>query len=87
MPEPIFVSYRREDSSDAAGRLKETIRHRFGEDFVFTDTSAIGPGDKWAARLQSALEASRVVLAVIASAGEVAGRRVRVIERYRSRIT
>jgi pterin-4a-carbinolamine dehydratase len=65
MPEPIFVSYRREDSSDAAGRLKETIRHRFGEDFVFMDTSAIGPGDKWAARLQAALEASRVVLAVI----------------------
>jgi hypothetical protein len=65
MPEPIFVSYRREDSSDAAGRLKETIRHRFGEDFVFMDTSAIKPGDKWPASLQAALEASRVVLAVI----------------------
>jgi pterin-4a-carbinolamine dehydratase len=65
MPELIFVSYRREDSSDAAGRLKETIGHRFGDDFVFMDTSAIKPGDKWPARLEAALEASRVVLAVI----------------------
>ena len=65
MSEPIFVSYRRDESSDAAGRLKETLLRRFGEDFVFMDTDAIKPGQNWPARLRAALEAAHVILAVI----------------------
>ena len=40
----IFISYRREDSQDLAGRLFDRLAQRFGRERVFRDIDAIDPG-------------------------------------------
>jgi hypothetical protein len=40
----IFVSYRREDSQHAAGRLVDRLTQSFGKDRIFMDVDAIEPG-------------------------------------------
>ncbi len=40
----IFICYRRDDSSDAAGRLYHPFKDRFGPERVFMDVDAIEPG-------------------------------------------
>ena len=42
----IFISYRREDSQELAGRLFDRLAQRFGKDRVFRDIDAIDPGAK-----------------------------------------
>ena len=44
----IFISYRREDSQELAGRLFDRLAQRFGKDRVFRDIDAIEPGAKFA---------------------------------------
>jgi hypothetical protein len=40
----IFVSYRREDSSDVAGRIADHLRAEFGDDSIFIDVDTLVPG-------------------------------------------
>ncbi len=40
----IFLSYRRDDSEGFAGRIRDRLAQRFGEDAVFQDISSIPPG-------------------------------------------
>jgi hypothetical protein len=40
----IFVSYRRQETRDLAGRLCDRLRDQFGESQVFIDVDAIEPG-------------------------------------------
>ena len=40
----IFISYRREDTSDAASRLHEDLCDAFGQAQIFTDIHALEPG-------------------------------------------
>jgi hypothetical protein len=61
----VFISYRRDDASGEGGRLADTIRHEFGEDSVFMDTSDIPLGEEWPAALRGAVQNASVVLAVI----------------------
>ena len=44
----IFISYRREDTADAAGRLYDLLRARFGHRRVFMDVDTIKPGEVFA---------------------------------------
>src|SRR5882724_591123 len=44
----IFISYRREDSQQLAGRLFDRLAQRFGKDRVFRDIGTIDPGAKFA---------------------------------------
>ena len=44
----IFISYRREDSQELAGRLYDRLAQRFGKDRVFRDVDAIDPGANFA---------------------------------------
>jgi hypothetical protein len=37
----IFISYRREDASGHAGRLRDRLTQRFGRETVFMDVSDI----------------------------------------------
>lgn len=60
----IFVSYRRKDSSQFVGNLKQKLVEEFGE-IVFVDTDEIRCGDNWPQALENALESSSVVIAVI----------------------
>ena len=61
----IFISYRRQDSEDAAGRLKEKLSERFGEERVFFDVDSIPVGVDFRRYLEDAVSQCDVFLALI----------------------
>jgi TIR domain len=61
----IFVSYRRQESADLAGRLSDRLADRFGEDQVFIDVDTIELGVDFAEEISRAVAACQVLLAVI----------------------
>jgi len=61
----VFVSYRREDTQGEAGHLLADLRRRFGEDRVFMDIAAIGPGEDFGLSIERAMADCSVVLVVI----------------------
>jgi hypothetical protein len=61
----VFLSYRRDDSRSATGRLADGLQTAFGRDQVFRDLDAIPPGEDFEAALARAIGGARVMLAVI----------------------
>ena len=61
----IFISYRREDSQHAAGRLVDRLERSFGRDQVFMDVDAIEPGLDFVDVLDQKLANCDVLLALI----------------------
>ena len=61
----IFLSYRREDSADVAGRIFDHLERRFGRDRLFLDVDAIRYGDDFRHRIGEALDRTGVLLAII----------------------
>jgi hypothetical protein len=61
----IFISYRRDDTAAAAGRVYDRLCHLLGKANVFFDVSAIGGGKDFASRIVSEIEASDGVLVFI----------------------
>jgi hypothetical protein len=61
----IFLSYRRQDSQSATGRLADRLEEHFGAERVFRDHEAIVAGEDFAEAIRRAIEASTVVLVVI----------------------
>jgi serine/threonine protein kinase len=61
----IFLSYRREDSADVAGRIFDHLERRFGRDRLFLDVDAIRYGDDFRRRISEALDQTGVLLAII----------------------
>jgi hypothetical protein len=61
----IFVSYRRQDTQSATGRLCEKLQKHFGADQVFHDIESIEAGSDFAATIASKIVASSVVLVMI----------------------
>jgi hypothetical protein len=61
----VFVSYRRQDSRDLAGRLADRLESRFGTAHVFMDVATIAPGEDFLKVITEAVEKCDVVLAVI----------------------
>ena len=76
----VFVSYRREDAGDAAGRLADRLADRFGAGRVFMDVEAIEPGIDFVEAITHAVEACDVLVAVIGpgwlTARDTQGRRL-----------
>jgi hypothetical protein len=60
-----FISYRRDDAQDFAGRLADRVRAAPGVDQVFLDVDGIHPGEDFEARLKTALAQADVSLIVI----------------------
>ena len=65
MKSQIFISYRREDSAHAAGRLFDRLSQRFGRDRIFMDIDTIELGVDFAKRIESAVGNCDVVIALI----------------------
>ena len=63
----IFVSYRRQDSDIAAGRLAADLADIYGEDSVFRDVSSIEAGHDFRTALEHALDSCHVLIVVIGS--------------------
>lgn len=61
----IFISYRRDDAAGHAGRLYDQLREDFGGEHVFMDVDAIEPGVDFVERIESAVAAADVFLAVL----------------------
>jgi formylglycine-generating enzyme required for sulfatase activity len=61
----IFISYRRQDSAGAAGRIYDRLRAHFGTDAVFMDIDSIPFGEDFREHIDAAVGQCDVVLAVI----------------------
>jgi hypothetical protein len=61
----VFLSYRRDDSAPRAGRLRDALAARFGDDNIFQDIVAIAPGDRFDDAIDAALSQCDASIAVI----------------------
>lgn len=61
----IFISYRRQDSQSAAGRLADHLKDHMGEVPIFRDMETIEPGVDFVDAINKALKSCGVLLAVI----------------------
>jgi hypothetical protein len=61
----LFISYRRQDSLDVAGRIYDYIVERLGPAKVFMDVDSMAPGVDFRRTLEEAVDACDVFLAVI----------------------
>ena len=75
----IFVSYRRDDSRDVAGRLVDRLRRDYSEEQLFLDIDGIPAGTEFDAVLDERLRVCDVLLALIGpqwvNAMDASGRR------------
>jgi hypothetical protein len=62
---PIFISYRRQDSQNATGRIHDRLDMYFGEKIVFRDIDNLPGGVDFPAELEKALINCKVLIAVI----------------------
>jgi hypothetical protein len=63
----IFISYRRQDSEDATGRIHDHLNMYFGEKAIFRDIDRIHAGANFPKVLSDALDQCAVLVAVIGS--------------------
>lgn len=61
----IFISYRRTDSSEIAGRIQDYLAWRYGKRQIFLDEESIEPAQVWRERIRKELNKCRVVLVII----------------------
>jgi hypothetical protein len=61
----IFISYRRADTKDFAGRLADYLRQESQIDEIFLDVDAIDPGEPFKTKITKSLKKSGVCLVVI----------------------
>lgn len=79
VPPAIFLSYRREDTSDVTGRIYDRLSERFGKENVFKDVDSIPLGVDFKEYLENAVGQCDVLLAIIGRqwiAGEKGKRRL-----------
>ena len=63
----VFVSYRRDDSRWAAGRISDRVGAAFGRHAVFRDSDSIGAGHDFREAIDAAVGRCKVLLAIIGS--------------------
>lgn len=61
----IFISYRRQDSSDVTGRIYDRLTQHFGKDAVFKDVDSIPLGTDFRKHLGASVGQCDVLLAII----------------------
>jgi len=61
----IFINYRREDSRNIAGRLRDRLADAFGRTNLFMDVDSIPPGRDFARLLNDRVATCEILLAVI----------------------
>ena len=65
MGNPIFISYRRDDSEGEAGRLFDDLTREFGSNSVFMDVAGIRPGVDFVQAIEQNVADCGVLLAII----------------------
>jgi hypothetical protein len=61
----LFISYRRQDTDDLAGRLCDRLTTEFGAENIFKDVDSISPGQNWKVALEQSVGGCDVVIALI----------------------
>jgi TIR domain len=61
----IFISYRRSDSADVAGRIFDHLRQHFGRDFLFKDVDSIPAGADFRTVIADTIKSCDVVIVII----------------------
>jgi hypothetical protein len=61
----IFISYRREDSADIAGRISDRLIERFGKDAVFKDVDSVPIGRDFRRHLDEAVGRCDALLVIV----------------------
>ena len=61
----IFISYRREDSGGATGRVYDRLELNFGHSRIFMDVDAIEPGEDFVKKIEDAVSTTDIFLVVI----------------------
>jgi hypothetical protein len=61
----IFISYRRDDTSGHAGRLRSKLARRYGRSRVFMDIDSIPSGTPFRERIQDALNSCDVAIVLV----------------------
>lgn len=61
----VFISYRRNDSDVAAGRLADDLSLIFGRNSIFRDVDSLEPGDDYVKALDHALDSCAAAIVVI----------------------
>ncbi|MGH9280483.1 MAG: TIR domain-containing protein, partial [Acidimicrobiales bacterium] len=64
----IFISYRREDTSPYAGRLRDRLGSHFGAHQIFRDVDRIAPGESFPSVIKQAVGSCDALLALIGPA-------------------
>jgi hypothetical protein len=79
----ITISYRRDDSGVIAGRIFDRLVAHYGSDTVFRDIDNIPPGIDYRKYIESALQTTNVVLAIVGPhwVGQSPGGGVRIHDR------
>lgn len=65
MSKRVFISYRREDTASAAGRIYDRLAGLLSKSNVFFDVSTIAGGDNFDAKIVSAIQLSDAILIFI----------------------
>ena len=74
----IFISYRREDSSDVTGRIYDRLCQHFGKESVFKDVDSIPLGVDFRKHLGDSVGQCNILLTVIGRDG-LEGERVNAV--------
>jgi len=61
----VFISYRRQDSAHAAGRIFDHLAQRLGDEVVFRDVETIPEGTDYEEYIKSSITRCDILLAVI----------------------
>ena len=80
MPKRVFISYRREDTAPAAGRVYDRMCRLLSKQNVFFDVSTISGGEIYDRKIMSEIERSEAVLVFIGKSWLTSGGRARLQE-------
>lgn len=80
MPKRVFISYRREDTAPAAGRVYDRLCRLLSKSNVFFDVSTLAGGEIYDRKLMSEIERSEAVLVFIGKSWLVSNGRARLHE-------
>ena len=80
MPKRVFISYRREDTAPAAGRVYDRLCRLISKSNVFFDVSTLAGGEIYDRKLMSEIERSDAVLVFIGKSWLTSNGRTRLRE-------
>jgi hypothetical protein len=61
----IFLSYRREDSSNISGRIYDWLRRRLPKEYLFKDVYSIDGGVSFVQKIDAAIRCCQIVIVII----------------------